>query len=98
MCIVYVQYSTVYIGKHNGDMGENKKLYTFFVKEGPLSVPGFYFMYNIWQDAGIRTRVAATAARCAANELYTLHKSQLVLEIQKITPVISQIKYRQKSK
>ena len=71
MYIVYVQYSTVYIGKHNGDMGENKKLYTFFVKEGPLSVPGFYFMYNIWQDAGIRTRVAATAARCAANELYT---------------------------
>ena len=98
MYIVYVQYSTVYIGKHNGDMGENKKLYTFFVNEGPLSVPGFYFMYNFWQDAGIRTRVAATAARCAANELYTLHKSQLVLEIQKITPVISQIKYRQKSK
>ena len=34
--------------------------------------PGcFYFMYNIWQDAGIRTRVAATAARCATNELHT---------------------------
>ena len=25
----------------------------------------FYFMYNFWQDAEIRTRVAATAARCA---------------------------------
>ena len=71
MYIVYVQYSTVYIGKHNGDMGENKKLYTFFVKEGPLSVPGFYFMYNIWQDAGIRTRDSATAARCATIELQT---------------------------
>ena len=28
-------------------------------------------MYNIWQDAGIRTRVAATATRCATNELHT---------------------------
>ena len=41
------------------------------VKEGPLSVPSFYFMYNIRQDAGIRTRVAATAARFATNELHT---------------------------
>ena len=41
------------------------------VKQGPLSVPGFYFMFNIWQDAGIRTRVAATAAKCATNELHT---------------------------
>ena len=32
--------------------------------EGPLSVPGFYFVYNIWQDAGYRTRVAATATFC----------------------------------
>ena len=31
----------------------------------------FSFIYNIWQDAGIRTRVAATAARCATNELHT---------------------------
>ena len=31
----------------------------------------FYFMYNIWQDAGNRTRVAANAARCATNELHT---------------------------
>ena len=31
----------------------------------------FYFMYYIWQYAGIRTRVAATAARCAINELHT---------------------------
>ena len=30
-----------------------------------------YFMYNIWQDAGIQTPVAATAARCAPNELHT---------------------------
>ena len=28
-------------------------------------------MYNIWQDAGIRTRDAATAAKCATNELHT---------------------------
>ena len=46
-----------------------KKLFvTLFVprvKEGPISVPSFYFMYSIWQDAGIRTRVVATAARCA---------------------------------
>ena len=31
----------------------------------------FYFMYNIWQDARNRTQVAATAARCATNELHT---------------------------
>ena len=31
----------------------------------------FYFMYNIWQDARNRTRIAATAARCATNELHT---------------------------
>ena len=41
------------------------------VKEGPLSVLCFYYMYNIWQDAGIRTRVAATAVRCATIELNT---------------------------
>ena len=28
-------------------------------------------MYNIWQDAGNWTRVAANAARCATNELHT---------------------------
>ena len=31
----------------------------------------FNFMYDIWQDAGNRTRVTATAARCATNELHT---------------------------
>ena len=31
----------------------------------------FYLLYNICQDAGNRTRVAATAARCAINELHT---------------------------
>ena len=33
----------------------------------------FYYtcMYNIWQDAGNQTRAAATAARCATNELHT---------------------------
>ena len=31
----------------------------------------FHFIYNIWQDAGNRTRVAAIAARCATNELHT---------------------------
>ena len=30
-------------------------------------------MYNIWQDAGHRTRVAFTAARCAINELHKIH-------------------------
>ena len=34
------------------------------VKEGPLSVPSFYFMYSIWQDTGIRTRVAG---KCSDN-------------------------------
>ena len=32
------------------------------IKEDPLSVPGFYFMYNTFLDVGIRTRVATTAA------------------------------------
>ena len=42
------------------------------IKEGPLSVLGFNFMYIQYrQDAGIRTRDAATAARCATNELHT---------------------------
>ena len=41
------------------------------VKEGPLSPRDFYFVYNIWQNAGNRTRIAATAARCATNELHT---------------------------
>ena len=41
------------------------------IKEGPLFVPSLNFIYSIWQDAGIRTRVAATAARCATNELHT---------------------------
>ena len=47
---------------------------SFFVrvKEGPLSALFFSsFMYNIWQDAGIRTRYAATSARYATNELNT---------------------------
>ena len=48
-----------------------KTLFVPRVKEGPLSIPDFYFMYNIWQDAGIRTRVAANAAKCATNELHT---------------------------
>ena len=53
-------------------------LFYFFVprvKEGgsALRPVGFflYFMNNIWQDAGIRTRDAAIAARCA---IYELHK------------------------
>ena len=43
--------------------------FTFPGSRTPL--PGFYFSYNIWQDAGIRTRVAETAARCATIELHT---------------------------
>ena len=37
-----------------------------------------YWIYNIWQDVEIRTRVAATAARYATNELL-LHASLLEL-------------------
>ena len=33
-------------------------------KQGPLSVPGFYFMYNIWQDAGIRTLLSIVGLPC----------------------------------
>ena len=36
----------------------------------------FYFMYDICQDAGIRTRAAATAAMWATNELHTSLKDQ----------------------
>ena len=32
-----------------------------------------YFMNNIWQDAGTRTWLAATAVRCATNELNTVY-------------------------
>ena len=55
----------------------------------------FYFMgYNIWQDAGNRTRVIATAARCATNELHTSLMSytlpskdiQLLFCLQKFYP------------
>ena len=53
---------------------QQKPLFVSRVKEGPLSVPGLYFMYNVWQDAGIRTQVATTAARCATNELHTSHQ------------------------
>ena len=43
------------------------------VTEGPISVPSFHFMYStyFWQDAGVRTRVAETAARCAIPMSYT---------------------------
>ena len=34
---------------------------TFFIPRVPYSVLGFYFMHNIWHNAGIWTRVAATA-------------------------------------
>ena len=61
---------------HNSNL---KQLFvTLFVprvKEGPISVPSFYFMYSIWQDAGIRTLVAATAARFSTNELHTSLRS-----------------------
>ena len=54
-------------------MSFNEKIFFFpnsFCSQGPVLRPGiFYFMDNIWQDAGIRTQVAATAARCATNEL-----------------------------
>ena len=35
----------------------------FFCSQGPV--------YNIWQDAGIRTRVASTAAKFTTNEVHT---------------------------
>ena len=50
---------------------EQSLFFVLRVKEGPLSPRVFYFMYNVWQDAGKRTRVAATIARCATNELHT---------------------------
>ena len=47
----------------------NKKiLFVPRVYDGPPSV--LNFMYSIWQDAGIRTQVAATAVRCATNKLH----------------------------
>ena len=46
-----------------------------FFPSVPYFVPGFFTSctgtYNIWQDAGIRTRVAVMAARCATNERHT---------------------------
>ena len=47
--------------------------YTLFVhREGGSTFrPELNFMYSIWQDAGVRTRVAATASRYATNELHT---------------------------
>ena len=48
-----------------------KTLFVPRIKEGLLSVPSFHFMYNIWQDAGIRIRVALTAVRCVTNERNT---------------------------
>ena len=39
------------------------------VIKGLLTFPGINFMYRIWQNAGIQTRVTVTAARCATNEL-----------------------------
>ena len=35
--------------------------------------PRFLFYVQYWQDAGIRTRVTATTARCATNELHSTH-------------------------
>ena len=53
---------------------EIKTVFVSRVKEGPLSVPSFTFIYNIWQDARIRTRVAATAARVWYTEHTSLKK------------------------
>ena len=48
-------------------------------QEDPPSVLGFNFMYIQYrQDAGIRTRDAATAARCATNELHTSLKINIM--------------------
>ena len=43
-------------------------LYSFLFPGSRTPSQDYYFMYNIWQDAGIRTRVAAITARCATNE------------------------------
>ena len=56
-------------GGHKTGLRKESFIKTLFVprvQEGPLSVQSLYFMYNIWQDAGIRA-----AARCATNELHT---------------------------
>ena len=48
------------------------KILILFCSQGPVHCSwDFYFLYNIWQDVGIWTRVAATAARCATYELHT---------------------------
>ena len=57
------------ITMHN-KMQDTQFFKTLFVPRVPFSVPILYFNYNIWQDAAIQTRVAATAARCATNELH----------------------------
>ena len=47
-------------------------LKTLFVTRVPYTPSRVLnYLYNIWQDAGIWTRVAAPAARCATNELHT---------------------------
>ena len=57
------------ITMHN-KMQDTQFFKTLFVPRVPFSIPGLYFIYYIRQDTAIRTRVAATAARCATNELH----------------------------
>ena len=61
-------------GQEEREENKIKLSYCFFVcAQVTVLRPGFflYFFYIIWQDAGKRTRVAATADRCATNELHT---------------------------
>ena len=46
-----------------------------FCSQGPVIRAGFLLdlQYNVWQDSRIRTRIAATAPRCATNELCNMH-------------------------
>ena len=43
-------------------------------------------MYNCWQDAGNRTRDAATAARCATNELHIFAFFLLTANLDQVGP------------
>ena len=62
---------------------------TFFYHFCSQSQGGFLnFMYNVWWDAGIRTREALTAASCATIELHTsplsYTHSQLSIELSPV--------------
>ena len=53
----------------NKEFSNIGSIITLFCSQSPVIRPGcFYCMNNSWQDAGIRTQIAATADRCATNQ------------------------------